>query len=189
MDIKWIITLLFAFLYGLFEFYMNVRLKKSNKVVKSGDKGSLKVLYLFIQIGWMLSFGIALTLFGRIDLMNVFVPLGVVLITMGLYVRITSINTLKNHYTYSVSKIENHELIKSGLYKYIRHPGYLGLFIVFLGISTVLSNWLSILFMAVSILAGIINRIRIEERFLIEHFGEEYITYQKQVKRLIPYIY
>jgi len=97
--------------------------------------------------------------------------------------------TLKKHYTWTITKTENHELIETGLYKYIRHPGYLGFLIVFLGISTALSNWLSIVLMMVPVLVGIMNRIRIEETFLIEQMGEKYLTYQKRTKKLIPNIY
>lgn len=75
------------------------------------------------------------------------------------------------------------------LYKYIRLPGYLGFIIVFPGISTALSNWLSIVLMMVPVMVGIMNRIRIEEVFLIEQMGEKYLTYQKRPKRLIPNIY
>jgi protein-S-isoprenylcysteine O-methyltransferase Ste14 len=97
--------------------------------------------------------------------------------------------TLNQHYTYTVTKTENHELIETGLYRYIRHPGYLGFLMVFLGISVALSNWLSIVLMMAPLMVGIMNRIRIEEIFLIEQMGDKYLTYQKQTKKLIPKIY
>jgi protein-S-isoprenylcysteine O-methyltransferase Ste14 len=88
-----------------------------------------------------------------------------------------------------VTKIDNHELIETGLYKIIRHPGYLGQLIIFLGISTSLSNWLSVLLMIVPVLLGYLNRIIVEEKFMIEQMGQKYIDYQKRTKRLIPMIY
>ena len=97
--------------------------------------------------------------------------------------------TLKRQYTYTVTRIENHELIESGLYKTIRHPGYLGLVIFFLGIATALSNWLSIILMILPVIIGIMNRIRVEENFLIEQMGQKYTDYQKRTKRLIPKIF
>jgi protein-S-isoprenylcysteine O-methyltransferase len=97
--------------------------------------------------------------------------------------------TLKQQFTYTVTKIENHELIEKGLYKSIRHPGYLGQLIIFTGISTLLSNWLSIVLMIIPVLLGYIYRIRVEEKFMIEQMGEKYLDYQNRTKRLIPMIY
>jgi protein-S-isoprenylcysteine O-methyltransferase Ste14 len=97
--------------------------------------------------------------------------------------------TLKKQFTYTVTKIENHELIETGLYKNIRHPGYLGQLIIFLGISTCLSNWLSILLMIIPVLLGYLNRINIEEKFMVEQMGQKYLDYQKRTKKLIPTIY
>jgi protein-S-isoprenylcysteine O-methyltransferase Ste14 len=102
---------------------------------------------------------------------------------------VTSILTLKKQFTYTVTKIENHELIETGLYKNIRHPGYLGQLIIFLGISTCLSNWLSILLMIIPVLLGYLNRINIEEKFMVEQMGQKYLDYQKRTKKLIPAIY
>jgi protein-S-isoprenylcysteine O-methyltransferase Ste14 len=97
--------------------------------------------------------------------------------------------TLRQYFTYSVAKIENHKLIEKGLYKRIRHPGYLGQIIVFIGISASMSNWLSILFMMIPIAVGYGYRIKVEERFMTEQMGENYLKYKKRTKRLIPMIF
>jgi protein-S-isoprenylcysteine O-methyltransferase Ste14 len=102
---------------------------------------------------------------------------------------VTSILTLKKQFTYTVTKIENHDLIETGLYKNIRHPGYLGQLIIFIGISTCLSNWLSILLMIIPVLLGYLHRINIEEKFMVEQMGQKYLDYQKRTKKLIPTIY
>jgi protein-S-isoprenylcysteine O-methyltransferase Ste14 len=75
------------------------------------------------------------------------------------------------------------------LYKFIRHPGYLGQLIIFIGISTSISNWLSILVMLLPVTLGYLHRIKVEERFMLEQLGEEYLNYQDRTKRLIPMIY
>ena len=108
---------------------------------------------------------------------------------IGLIIRVTSILKLKQQFTYTVTKIENHHLIDTGLYKYIRHPGYLGQLIIFLGIATALSNWISILLMIIPVFGGYINRIRIEEKFMTQQMGQKYIDYQSRTKKLIPNIF
>jgi protein-S-isoprenylcysteine O-methyltransferase Ste14 len=189
MNIKLIIILSFTYLYGFFEIFMSVRQRRKRKIVESGDRFSIWILAIFIAIGYSLSFSIAATKTGRIYHWDTFFAIGSILAIIGLIIRVNSILTLKQQFTYTVTKIENHELIESGLYKSIRHPGYLGQLIIFLGISTSLSNWLSILLMMISVLIGYIYRIRIEEKFMIKQMGTNYIDYQKRTKRLIPMIY
>jgi protein-S-isoprenylcysteine O-methyltransferase Ste14 len=189
MGTKLILIIAFSTLYGLFEIFMSRRLKSKRNVSKSGDKGSIWLLIITISIGYWLSFIMAATKIGRIYHWNTFFVIGSILAIIGLIIRVTSILILKQQFTYTVTKIEDHELIESGLYRIIRHPGYLGQLIIFLGISTSLSNWLSILLMIVPILLGYLNRIIVEEKFMIEQMGQKYIDYQKRTKRLIPMIY
>ena len=168
---------------------MSLRHKKEKVVAKKGDKGSIWVLAIFIAIGYWASFGIGATKIGRIYHWNTFFAIGAILVIIGLIIRVASILTLKQQFTYTVSKIENHELIENGLYKTIRHPGYLGQLLIFLGLSISLSNWLSVLFMLIPVLIGYMYRINVEERFMIKQLGQKYIDYQKRTKRLIPAIY
>jgi protein-S-isoprenylcysteine O-methyltransferase Ste14 len=189
MNIKLILIISFSILYGLFEIYMSKRQQGKREISKSGDKGSIWLLIITISIGYWLSFIMAATKIGRIYHWNTFFVIGSILTIIGLIIRVTSILILKQQFTYRVTKIEDHELIESGLYRIIRHPGYLGQLIIFLGISTSLSNWLSILLMIVPVLLGYLNRIIVEEKFMIEQMGQKYIDYQKRTKRLIPMIY
>ncbi|MEI6048892.1 MAG: isoprenylcysteine carboxylmethyltransferase family protein [Bacteroidota bacterium] len=168
---------------------MSRRQKDERAIAKSGDKMSIWVLVVSISTGYWLSFLIGSTGTGRIHHWNTFFAIGAVLAVIGLVIRVTSILTLKQQFTYTVTKIENHELIEKGLYKSLRHPGYLGQLIIFTGIATTLSNWLSIIFMIVPVFLGYIYRIRVEEKFMVEEMGQKYIDYQKRTKRLIPNIY
>lgn len=176
-------------LYGLFENFMNLRQRVKSNVSISGDKGSLWLLYISVSIGYFLSFSIEATKIGRIYNWDIFFIIGIVLFVIGLIIRIHSILTLRQFFTYSVTKVENHKLIETGLYKIIRHPGYLGQLVIFLGISISLSNWLSIILMMIPVAIGYIYRIMIEEKFMIEQIGENYLNYMQRTKRLIPMIY
>ena len=189
MDLKIIIIMVVSYLYGFFEVFMNLRQRSKSKVTTSSDKSSLCWLYGFITVGYALSFSIGATKIGRIYDWSTFFAIGIALFVIGLMIRIHSILTLKQYFTYSVAKVENHKLIETGLYKFIRHPGYLGQLIIFIGISTSISNWLSIPFMVIPVAIGYIYRIKVEERFMIEQMGEKYLNYQKRTKSLIPMIY
>lgn len=111
------------------------------------------------------------------------------LVLIGLVIRLHSILTLKQYFTYSVTKVENHKIVETGLFKFIRHPGYLGQLIIFTGISTSLSNWLAILAMMIPVLFGYAFRTTVEERFMVEQFGTSYLDYQNRTKKLIPFVY
>jgi protein-S-isoprenylcysteine O-methyltransferase len=189
MDMKLIVVIGFSYLYGFFEVFMNLRQRGRRTVTTSSDKGSLRLLYVLITIGYALSFAVGATRIGRMDRWDAFFAVGVVLTAIGLVIRIQSIMTLKQYFTYSVGQVENHRLIETGLYKIIRHPGYLGQLMIFAGISTSLSNWLSILLMMIPTTIGYIYRMKVEEGFMMEQMGEDYLNYQKRTKRIIPIVY
>jgi protein-S-isoprenylcysteine O-methyltransferase Ste14 len=189
MDIRLYIIIAISVAYGCFEFFLGRSQSSKGSIVKSGDRLSVWIIIISISIGYWLSFLIGATKTGRIYHWNIFFASGIILIIIGLIIRVTSIMTLKRQFTYTVTKIENHQLIEKGLYNTIRHPGYLGQLIIFTGIATTLSNWLSILCMIVPVLLGYIYRMHVEEKFLIEQMGQKYLDYQKRTKRLIPMIY
>lgn len=189
MNIKIITIIVIVYLYGLFEYYVNYQQKKKLKIVSTRDKGSLRVIMISITVGYFLSFSIAATKIGRIYYWDTLFVIGLFIVALGLIIRIISIRQLRQYFTYSVSKVENHILIEKGFYKFIRHPGYLGQLIIFTGISVSLSNWLAVILMLLSTLVGYTNRIRVEEKFMIEQIGDKYSDYQKKTKKLIPKIY
>jgi protein-S-isoprenylcysteine O-methyltransferase Ste14 len=191
MDLKVIIIIAFTYLYGFFEILIwIIQRKKTDKIIeKKGDKGSFWIMFILIAIGYSLSFDVGSTKTGRMDHWDTFFIIGVVLAIIGLFIRISSILTLKQHFTYNVTKIEGHELIETGLYKWIRHPGYLGQLIIFEATAIALSNWLSVILMLIPVFIGYYYRIRAEEKFMIVQWGLKYLEYQKRTKRLIPWIY
>lgn len=179
----------FSYAYGFFELFMNLRQRRSRNVKNSADKGSLWLLYVLIAVGYALSFSVGSTRIGRLYEWNTYFALGVGLVVIGLTIRILSILTLRQQFRYSVETIENHALIETGLYRSIRHPGYLGQLLIFIGIATSLSNWLSIVLMMIPIAIGYIYRMKVEERFMTEQMGERYVNYKNRTKRLIPMLY
>lgn len=189
MDPKIIVIIAVSYLYGFFEVVMNLQQRSKNKVMNTQDKGSLWLLYSLITLGYTLSFSIGATKIGRMYPWNTFFAIGIPLVVIGFIVRIYSIWTLKQYFTYSVAKVENHKIIATGLYKFIRHPGYLGQIIFFLGISISVSNLFSILFMMIPVSIGYLYRMSIEEKFLSEQLGEDYLIYQKHTKKIIPLLY
>ena len=189
MDPKIVIIIAVSYLYAFFEVFMNLRQRSKSHVTTSGDRGSLWLLYSLITVGYALSFSIGATKIVRIYEWNTLFAVGMTLIAIGFIIRIHSILTLQQFFTYSIAKVENHKIVETGLYKFIRHPGYLGQLAIFIGISTATSNWLSILVMMIPVTLGYLYRINAEERFLVDQLGDDYSKYQERTKRIIPLLY
>lgn len=120
---------------------------------------------------------------------NLFFTIGLLLLILGFIIRTTAIQMLGIHFTATVQITNKHKLITHGLYKFIRHPSYLGAFLTFVGISFVLESWISMLVATVSMMIAYCVRIRVEEKTLLNYFGSDYATYQKKTKKMFPYIW
>lgn len=83
---------------------------------------------------------------------------------------------------------ENGKLIITGIYQYVRHPLYTGVILQVLGVF-VLFPYIKVLIASVILIVYILIGSKLEEVKLIDEFGEEYISYKKKVKGLIPYIF
>lgn len=80
------------------------------------------------------------------------------------------------------------KVIKTGVYRYIRHPQYTGVLLISLGI---ILNWatLTSLLTFPIVVYMYIRLARKEEKNMIEEFGEEYIMYKNKTKKFIPFVW
>jgi protein-S-isoprenylcysteine O-methyltransferase Ste14 len=78
-------------------------------------------------------------------------------------------------------------LVTNGPYCWIRHPGYLGFIGMAVGLAVGLSS-LTGLLGVILLTAGFLFRCQVEERMLIQAFGEQYVTYAKSTGQIIPRI-
>ena len=80
---------------------------------------------------------------------------------------------------------QDHELIRSGPYRWVRHPIYTGLLLAVLGSAIALGEWRGLIALAL-VTAAFLRKIAIEERFLTEQFGGVYAHYSRKVPSLVP---
>jgi protein-S-isoprenylcysteine O-methyltransferase Ste14 len=113
---------------------------------------------------------------------------GVLLYSLGGVLRIAPVFVLGRRFSGLVAIQPEHRLVTSGLYGIIRHPSYLGLFILTLGWGFVFRSGVGVA-IAVLMLIVVLARIDAEERLLSETFGDEYDAYRARTWRLIPYLY
>lgn len=94
-------------------------------------------------------------------------------------------HTLGRNLTDTVVARRNAHLVEHGPYRYVRNPMYTGILIVGLSLGLALGTWLlpSGSVLVFSILA---IRTRIEEYYLVAHFGDQYVRYMARVGRFFP---
>jgi protein-S-isoprenylcysteine O-methyltransferase Ste14 len=91
-------------------------------------------------------------------------------------------------YSADVTLQDDHQLITHGLYRYIRHPRYLGGVLLGVGMSLLYRSWIGMLgSFALAVL--ILFRIRDEEAFMHAEFGQAWEDYCENSWRLIPPLY
>jgi len=109
------------------------------------------------------------------------VGLGIVNLPLLIWVQ----RILGNHWSTNLQLREQHTLVTSGPYRWVRHPMYTALFTFFIAGSLISANWLFILLTMVAII-GLYTRTDKEEIMMIEKFGDEYRDYLKRTGRLLP---
>jgi protein-S-isoprenylcysteine O-methyltransferase Ste14 len=166
------------------------RMKRSLSTDARFDKSSLRVLWITIfssvNVGVVLSFQ-RVGYFGGGS--SVFPIVGVIVIVCGLIVRWIAILSLKRQFTVDVAITKDHQIVSTGIYRFVRHPAYAGSILSFLGLGLCFANVISLVVIVPSITAAFLYRIRVEEKALADAFGEEYVRYCRSTKRLIPLIF
>src|SRR6476661_2991454 len=112
----------------------------------------------------------------------------VILLIAGLVVAIAARHTLAGNWSGAVAFKEDHELITTGLYQYIRHPIYTGMLLMILGPDLSLATLGACLGFFI-ILVGVLLKLRQEEALLTRHFVQDYLSYKKRTRTLIPFIW
>ncbi|TIA33345.1 hypothetical protein D6C78_07608, partial [Aureobasidium pullulans] len=110
---------------------------------------------------------------------------GAVLTTLGQVIRTVAMMQAGHNFNHQIEKQsrEDHELVTTGLYSWSRHPSYIGIYLLFVGIQVMVGNIIVGLFSASILWVCLERRIQFEEKCLVEIFGVAYLTYTKQVPR------
>ncbi len=114
------------------------------------------------------------------------VIVGIVIMAVGLPIRVNAVQSLGEQYSLRIRKIKS-KPVDIGMYRFIRHPSYLGTIIVHTGLVMIGCNIFSIIALILWYTA-VINRTNVEDKYL-QSFNE-YRRYSSKVKwRLFPYIW
>jgi protein-S-isoprenylcysteine O-methyltransferase Ste14 len=114
--------------------------------------------------------------------------IGLLLAVLGLGLIFWSGLALGRFYSQEVTLQEGHHLITGGPYRYIRHPRYLGIFVMGVGQSLLFRSWIGLGLTALA-MAVVLFRIHDEEALMHREFGAEWEAYRRHTRKLIPQIW
>ena len=111
--------------------------------------------------------------------------LGAVIASLGLALTVWARVHLGRNWSGTVTVKQGHELVRTGPYAWVRHPIYTGLLLMLLGTALALGEWRGVLALLIAF-AALWRKLKLEERWMRETFGEAYDDYRRGVKALLP---
>ena len=157
---------------------------------KIQDRGSQIILLIVIVVslnidGW-------LHRFFPIDMPGShswLLPAALGILLLGLGIRSVAIVTLGKAFSTNVAMRAGQRLERSGLYRLVRHPSYLGLELILLAFALHAQTWACFAVVLIPPTLAVLYRIHVEEMALCQAFGADYEDYSRSTNRLIPGVY
>ncbi len=139
------------------------------------------VLFVVIQY-----FGIADRRF--VPRLEVYSWIGLVMTITGFAFAIWARVKLGRNWSGTVTVKQDHELIRTGPYALVRHPIYSGITFAVIGTVIFIGEVRGLVWIA-AVVAGLILKLRTEEKFMTEQFGSVYTDYRQKTKALVPFVW
>jgi protein-S-isoprenylcysteine O-methyltransferase Ste14 len=179
-----------CWVWAALEVALMVFTRRNGRGARPHDRGSRPLLWCVIAAG--IAAGTAAQ---AVSAAGIQMPepwwrgISLILLVSGLIVRGTAIFTLGRFFSTSVTVHPDHQLIRTGLFRLVRHPSYSGLILLFLGMGLSFGNWLSLAVVVIPFMAALLYRIHVEESCLAESLGQAYVDYRRSTKCLLPGIF
>ena len=179
--------LLLIIFFGMDFIIRKDKTAKNIEGTKDDNKSTLLILLTFFVV-LVLSIVLNILKIGTFD--NPFLGrIGLVIMLLGLVIRVTSMLTLSKYYTRTLITVDKQEIVKKGLYKIIRHPGYFGTILIWSAAGLGMTNEVVFITGSILIVLAYYYRINNEEKMLQQEFKEKYADYMEHSWRLIPFVW
>jgi len=183
-------------LIGVFFLDIEGRMRKGQeaKTLQAGqhDRGSTQLIGLAIPVMFVILLAAPVLDYlqiGQITRSLLVGGLGLAVMLSGIALRYWASKTLGEFYTRTLLIKTEHQIVESGPYRIIRHPGYLGFILMFVGAGLATANWIATALVTILMSIVYVYRIHVEETMLQTAFGERYEAYRAHTWRLVPLIY
>jgi len=154
------------------------------------DRGTRLVIGLAAYLG--ITAGLAIAREPRLrDFANDWwtLGLGLAIVLAGAGLRDWAILSLGHYFRRQVTIEQGQRIVRRGPYRVLRHPSYAGLLLIFAGFGLAFGSWVSAAVVLLIVFAGMLPRIRVEERALARAFGPEYADYAESTARVLPHVW
>ena len=114
--------------------------------------------------------------------------MGLAMMVLGQLVRSTAMCQAGVSFSHLIArrKQARHVLVSNGIYSRSRHPSYAGFFYFAIGTQVMLGNTVSTALFTAILWRFFSRRIREEETYLLQFFGDDYVRYRASVATMIP---
>lgn len=174
--------------FSIFTFMVVAQLSRARGLVRRGEtlarsRGLAHYVAYFFVLPYVV---IAARPGPELDVPEPLRWIGLVLIVAGVAFSLWAIVTLGRHYDLELEIHSDHELVRAGPYRFVRHPVYTGLGLHFAGACLATGNLLLIAGTLLLTYPSLYLRAMTEERLLRERFGAAYDEYARRVGMLVP---
>jgi protein-S-isoprenylcysteine O-methyltransferase Ste14 len=180
-------------LWATLAFWLVMELRQGSHTrseAQTADQGSRPALRLTAIVGALGAIVVSrVAPDATIEPVSVAAAVGLVILWCGIGLRLWSFRTLGRYFTFVVQTSRDQPVITSGPYRVIRHPSYAGVLLAVVGIGIIIGNWWSLVVLTAAVAGGIVFRIRVEERALLDGLDDDYREYAATHKRLIPFVW
>jgi protein-S-isoprenylcysteine O-methyltransferase Ste14 len=164
--------------------------KQRKKAMVRERKNGIEIFWLILNgIGMVIPLVYVFT--AKLDFANYYLPdwvgwISVIVFMIAIWLLYLSHRDLGRHWTVMLGMRENHKLITTGIYKYIRHPMYAAHLVWAVAQILMLHNWIAGYSFIITMLPFYFFRTGKEEQMLLEEFGEEFRIYKDKTGALFP---
>ncbi len=185
-----IITLTLMVMFYTCYFIKMLRQRKqgiSTDQLGKGKTGLVKFIEVTLKIStYVLPIIQLISIFVYVGTAHILIRImGIVITAVGVLVFVTSVVQMKDNWRAGVQRDAKTNLVTRGIYSISRNPAFLGFDLMYIGILFTFFNWYLCFATSFVLILFHLQIVNVEEDFLIEAFGEEYIQYKKRVCRYI----
>jgi len=171
--------------WALFSLYWEAAAKNAAQAQRSESRSSRALHVFLVNVALILVY-IPIRGFGRYVPPSAFVMIaGLIVQSVGLFIAVWARRHLGRNWSGAIAIKVEHQLIRSGPYRLLRHPIYAGLLAMYIGPALVTGEWLALIGVAMASFAYW-RKIRLEETALDTAFGADYDSYRRETWALVP---
>lgn len=165
---------------------------RTNQIVEN-RKGTLEILLLSVAFIGMLVIPLTYVFTPLLSSANYYLSdwtgwLGTAVFAAALLLLWRTHADLERNWFQSLEIRKEHQIVTTGVYKYIRHPMYAAFLLWGIAQPLLLHNWIAGWSHLLSFGLLYFFRVSREEQMMLDQFGEEYRAYMNRTRRIIPYL-